>query len=353
MCKKDLYYDKLNSNQLKIIDKYTDKDTDKSKELCTQIIMQKLYKLYDCKTCQKGFSYPRKQYKQCIQINKNEEIEACNFVGLSIDVLIGLLYLLNKHSNACSTITTNFIKNNELCSYLSVVGFETNTKCEFMNFEIVWIYKKLFFSENFVDNFKKCVDNKKIRFVIIPLGIEIQEGSHANYIIFDKQTYELERFEPYGAHSPSNYDYNEHLLDSILSFKFNEIYNNIKYISPEKYLPKISFQYLDVYEKKTKKIGDPGGFCALWAIWYTDMRLSHPDWDRKVLAEKLLKEIRMEGLSYKNLVRNYSQNITKVRDDIFRDVGININNWINDEYSEVQYNQIIDRIRKLMIGEKN
>ena len=70
-----------------------------------------------------------------------------------------------------------------------------------------------------------------------------------------------------GAHSPSNYDYNENLLDSLLSFKFNEIYNNITYVSPIKYLPKIGFQYIDVYEKK-KNIGDPGGFCSLWAIWY-------------------------------------------------------------------------------------
>ena len=66
-----------------------------------------------------------------------------------------------------------------------------------------------------------------------------------------------------------------------------------------------------MYERKTKKIGDPGGFCALWSIWYTDMRLTYPDYDRKILADKLLKDIRSEGLSFKNLIRNYSLNITK------------------------------------------
>ena len=353
ICNKELHYDKLDKKELKIMNKYISK-LNKKEELCYQIITNKLYDIYEtcefcekCSNCANYSSYPIKQGGKCIKIEQYEQIEMCHFVGLSIDVLIGLLYLLNKHSNACSTLTTNFIKNDDLCSYLSVMGFETNTKCEFMNFEIVWIYKKLFFSENFETNFKKCIDNKKIRFVIIPLGIEIPEGSHANYIIFDKQTYELERFEPYGSNSPSNYDYNEHLLDSILSFKFNEIYN-IKYISPSKYLPKISFQYLDVYERKTKKIGDPGGFCALWSIWYTDMRLTYPDYDRKILADKLLKDIRSEGLSFKNLIRNYSLNITNVRDDIFKAADLNINNWMNDEYTEEQYKIVIDKITDML-----
>lgn len=349
LCKEDIYYDKLNKSDIKIIDKYIDKKFNKKEEICGQIILKKLYENYECESCTKYCSYPIKQGGKCIKISECEYAEMCYFVGLSIDVLIGLLYLLKKHSNACSTLTSNFINNNELCSYLSVVGYDTRNKCEFMNFEIVWIYKKLFFSENFIENFQKCINNKKIRFVIIPLGIEIEEGSHANYIIFDKQTYEIERFEPYGSQSPSNYDYNEHLLDSILSFKFNEINNDIKYISPMKYLPKISFQYLDVYERKTKKIGDPGGFCALWSIWYTDMRLTYPDYDRKILANKLLKEIRMEGISFKNLIRNYSSNITNVRDEIFKKAGITINNWINDEYSEEQYNVIIESIKHMLV----
>ena len=29
------------------------------------------------------------------------------------------------------------------------------------------------------------MSNNKIRFIIIPLGIELENGSHANYLIFD------------------------------------------------------------------------------------------------------------------------------------------------------------------------
>lgn len=347
-CTKPLYYDSLDNKEKQIMAKYK---LNKKEELCGQIIMKKLHDLYKCKgtssTCTKNCSYPIKYGSKCIKIHKYEHTETCNFVGVSIDILIGLIFLLNKHSNACSTLTTNFIKNDQLCSYLSVLGFEINKKCEFMNFEIIWIYKKLFFSDNFTENFKRCVNNNKIRFVIIPLGIEIKEGGHANYIIFDKESFSVERFEPYGAHSPSNYDYNENLLDSLLSFKFNEIYNNITYVSPIKYLPKIGFQYIDVYEKKNN-IGDPGGFCSLWAIWYVDMRLTHPDYDRKNLANKLLQEVRRTGISFKNLIRNYSVNVTSIRDEIFAKSNITINNWINDEYTLEEYDNIINNIIKLL-----
>lgn len=346
LCGKEIHYNKLDQHEKKIINNMPYK-INKKEEICNQIITKKLYDIYECKTCT-NCSYPLKKGGKCLKIPHNPNTETCLFVGISIDILVGLLYLLNKHSFACSTLTKNFIKNDELLTYIKVMGFETNTKYEFTNFEIVWTYKKIFFSENFVNNFKKCVNNKKVRFVIIPLGIEIQEGSHANYVIFDKNTFEVERFEPYGSNSPSNYDYNERMLDSILSFKFNEIYDNITYISPTKFLPKIGFQYVDVYEKKTKKLGDPGGFCAVWSIWYTDMRLTYPDYDRKKLVTKLLKEIRTESISFKNLIRDYSLNITHVRDKLFAEAHITINNWINEEYNDDQYRIIINGIIKML-----
>jgi hypothetical protein len=192
------------------------------------------------------------------------------------------------------------------------------------------------------------LSSSKIRFIIIPLGIELEEGSHANYLIFDKKTYELERFEPYGSSSPYKFNYNSKLLDSVLNFKFNEIDISIKYVSPDKYLPKIGFQYFDVYEAKTQKIGDPGGFCALWSIWYADMRLSYPDIDRVSLVNKLLKEIKRNNISFKDLIRNYSVNITNIRDTIFKKVGITINEWINDQISKNQFDLIIAEITSLL-----
>lgn len=66
------------------------------------------------------------------------------------------------------------------------------------------------------------------------------------------------------------------------------------YITPESYMPKISFQYFDVVENSTSKIGDPNGFCALWAIWYTDYRITYADVDRKKLIKQIFKYIKIK-----------------------------------------------------------
>lgn len=349
LCNKELFYDKLNDNELKIITKYIKKNDVNNNEICHKIVHDKLNNIYKSQNQKCDYtSYPQKISKKCINIQSISKIEACSFVGVTLDILIGLIYLLQKFNYVCSTIPSNFKINKDLCNYYTNLGIKTNTKCEFFNFEIVWIHKKLFFSENFIQNFNKCLNDIKIRFIIIPLGIEIKEGSHANYLIFDKKTYEMERFEPYGSSSPYKFNYSSKLLDNILSFKFHEINDEIKYISPEIYLPKISFQYFDIYESKTGKIGDPGGFCALWSIWYTEMRLTYPDIPRESLVRKLLKEIKLKNISFKNIIRNYSSNITTIRDDIFKKSDITINDWLNDQYNEEQYTKIIDEISKML-----
>ena len=311
--------------------------------------MNKLYDIYknNNSKCNYG-SYPQKKNKKCSIINEYENTEICTFVGIAIDILFGLIYLLQTHKEACTTMTSNFVVNDDLCQYYANMQIKINSKCEFLNFEIVWIYKKLFFSDRFEENFKKCLDNISVRFIIIPLGIEIKEGNHANYLIFDKKTFELERFEPYGSSSPFKFNYNSKLLDSILTFKFNEIDQKIKYISPSCFLPKIGFQYFDAYESKTQKIGDPNGFCGLWTIWYCDMRLKFPDINRKSLFDKLLKETKIKNLSFKNLIRNYSQNIIAIRDNIFASANITINDWLNDNYTDEQYKKIISKISNLI-----
>jgi hypothetical protein len=348
MCNKELFLDKLTEEEKKNINKYIkNMEFKQDQDVCVSLVNKKLTELYKTRntTCT-NTSTPKKSNKTnkgCISVNANENVEFCSFTGITLDILMGLIYLLKKHSSACTPISDNFVTNKELCTYYKTIGIVTNTRCEFLNFEIVWVYKKLFFSNNFVENFKKCLGSKK-RFIIIPLGIEMKEGGHANYLIYDNNKKEIERFEPYGSSPPYRFNYNSQLLDNILTYKFNEIDNNIKYIKPSTYMPKISFQYLESYESKTKNIGDPGGFCALWSIWYTDMRLSYPDIERTSLVKKLIKEIRMNNVSFKNLIRNYSTNVTNTRDNVFKNVNITINDWLNDKYTDAQLEKLIKQI---------
>lgn len=349
LCTKELYFNELTKEEKKIIEKYI-KDDPNSGDLCAQIVKNKLLNLYSNKniSCD-NTSIPSSVGKKCIALNTSDNVEFCSFTGITLDILIGLIYLLKKYPMTCTTASEKFITNKDLCTYYREMGIASATKCEFLNFEIVWVYKKLFFSENFTENFKKCLNNSKTKFIIVPLGIELKEGSHANYLIYDVNKKEIERFEPYGSSPPYKYNYNPQLLDNILTYKFNEIDKSIKYIKPSSYMPKISFQYLEIFESKSKKLGDPAGFCALWAIWYTDMRLSYPNIDRESLVKKLIKEIRKNNISFKTLIRNYSINIINIRDEIFKKVKLSINDWLNDKYTDEQLDKIVKELTKLLL----
>jgi hypothetical protein len=194
--------------------------------------------------------------------------------------------------------------------------------------------------DSFYDMFKKCISNKK-RFVVIPIGIEMKRGSHANYLIYDSKLNEAERFEPHGSGTPPGLNYNQKLLDDILEKRLETLDPNIKYIRPYDYLPKIGFQLMDATEDSRKKIGDPDGFCALWSLWYVDMRLQHPNVERNKLVNKLMKVIKDNNYSFRDLIRNYGKSIIDLRDNILSKVNIDINDWLNDSYTNEELDQFM------------
>jgi ankyrin repeat protein len=349
ICKKNINYNKLSFEDKKIIDTFSKeyKINKNKNNICYEIINKKIKNMYyneKLKTCEK--SYPIKNKLLCLNLNNDKQLNLCTFTGTTLDVLIGLIYLIKKYNLTCTTLSVNFFDNKELCNFYNSIGLLPNTKCDFLNFELIWIKKKIFFSDNFYLNFKKCIKNTKKRFIIIPLGIELIQGSHANYILYDKNNNELERFEPHGYSIPMGFNYEPTLLDKILEKRFKEIIPNIKYIRPKDYLPKIGFQLLDIYEDNKKKIGDPDGFCALWAIWYIDMRLSYHNLERSKLVKIMIKSIKSQGLSFRNIIRNYSKNIINIRNKIFDKANIDINDWLNDNINDKQADIIKNELVK-------
>ena len=275
--------------------------------------------------------------------NITNDIKFTTYTGSTLDVLIGLVYLLKKYNKSCSTLyENNFNFNSQLLNYYQSIGYTNDMKNHFLNFEISWIDFKLFFPENFKIELKNCL-KKNIRFIIFPLGIEIKNASHANYLIYDKKINEIERFEPNGSSNPIGINYNYNLLDEMLEKKFNQ-YDMI-YISPKKFLPKISFQSIDAYDKKNRKIGDPSGFCALWSMWYTDNRLFYSDINRKDLVNLLLIKFKMNNISFKNLIRNYSKYVINIRDNLLLKNDMEINDWINLKFSDKQLKNFINSIK--------
>jgi len=222
-----------------------------------------------------------------------------------------------------------------------------STRGEFLNFEVIWVNQKLYITEDFFERIDDC--KRKAEFIIIPLGIELNNGSHANYIIYDVLNKTVERFEPHGSSTPAGLNYSPALLDEILEARFKTINDDIKYYAPSKFLPKIGFQLMDIFESNRKKIGDPGGFCALWSIWYVDMRIKYKNLPPDELVKILIRSIKTQNISVRNMIRNYAINIIKIRDDILSNVGIDINDWLNDTYTDDQIGGVIAQIQN-MIG---
>ncbi|ARF11115.1 ankyrin repeat protein [Hokovirus HKV1] len=320
--------------------------------LCLNIIKNTILKYYDEYKKTKSIlkSYPTKKEEPFKVETCNYQVSFCTYTGTTLDVLIGLIYILKKYNETISTVDDNFMENRKLCDYYKSIGIEPNTRCEFLNFEMIWINNNLHLAQNFVKNFKEALDNKNKRFIIVPLGIELSNGSHSNFMIYDKKINEIERFEPHGSSHPVSFDYNPTILDDIITKTFKNINKNIKYISPSEFEPKIGFQYLESVEKCNKNIGDPGGFCAVWALWYVEQRIKFADLDRKLLIKKFIKYIKIQGESFRNIIRNYSYNITELRDKYFKEINLTINQWLNDQYNDETMNKLIKKLGSEIIN---
>jgi ankyrin repeat protein len=278
-------------------------------------------------------------------INYNIEngivLDICYYTGSSIDILFGILFLYNKFKNIKLEIIIDYplITNNELIKYYNLLGINANLKSNFSNFEIIWSYQKLFFPTFFDEEIKKKI--KTSNYIVIPVGIEISIGAHANILFWDIKNKTIERFEPNGAYQPKDFNYNYNLLDLQLQNKFKSFDANIKYIQPNDYLPIIGFQILEnVNDDKCKRIGDPNGFCGVWCIWWIYKKLEFININSSTLANNLIKEIKYNNLSFKNIIRNFSGNITNLRDLYLKKYKLDINKLISDDFDKNIINKI-------------
>ena len=272
-------------------------------------------------------------------------VNTCYYTGNNLDTAFGLSWLKMKFNNIKFILSYPLTINNKLEKYYKKMGVYYNWKIDFSNIQIMWSYQKLIFPSNFnqiINNF----DYSEVDFVIIPLGIDISNKenlSHANILIWDVKKNIIERFEPHGAYHPINFNYNSKLLDKLLENKFKQIDQKLKYRSPQEYLPVIGFEILENLEDdKCKRLGDPNGFCGLWCIWWCNQKLLYPNLSSEKLANYLIKRLKMDKKKFKNVIRNFSKNITDLRNNYLEKYSIDINDWIVNKYDQ----EIIDNLEK-------
>jgi ankyrin repeat protein len=278
-----------------------------------------------------------------LKLDNSIFVNTCFYTGIPLDILFGILYLNQTFSKDGFSLILDYplTINKPLENYYQKLGQDYPFKLEFSNCEIIWSFQKIFFPSYFDDEFEKVIKDNDVKYITIPLGIELSNGSHANIIYINKKSKTIERFEPNGSHQPAGLNYNPELLDSLLMNKFNKY--EYKYFKPSDFLPSIGFQILEnIEENKCKRLGDPNGFCGVWCIWWVYHRIKNNKLDNITLVQLLIKNIKLENKSFKNLIRNFSYYITEFRDKTLKKFNIDINDWMVNSVEK----SVIDSIEK-------
>ena len=274
----------------------------------------------------------------------------CYYTGFPIDILFGILVLIRDFSSLGVVLSHPLTVNTKLQEYYEKIGTDYPYKLEFCNIEIIWSYQKLFYPSYFDSVLQENIKNYD--YIVIPIGIELSTGAHANIIFIDKKNKTIERFEPNGASSPIGFNYNPELLDTLLKNKFASFFEDYKYYKPSEFLPLIGFQMLENIESnRCKRIGDPNGFCGVWSTWWVYQRmLNIENIEMKVnnIAFELIKFIKLDNLKFKNIIRNFSSKITELRDAYLEKYKLDINDWVVGNYTEENISNLEKDIFRLL-----
>lgn len=273
-----------------------------------------------------------------IKLDTGVAVDNCFYTGATIDIIFGLLFLKNKFNKdkLGFLLEEPLSKNEKMESYWNEVGIDVRNKLFFVNSCINWTYQKLYLHPNFNNIINKLIKSK-VRYIIIPINIE-QEKSHANILFWDVEKNLVERFEPNGKNNPIAY--NPNLLDTLIHNKLKFFVDKINYFRPSDYLPTIGVQILETLESDKCKIGDPNGFCAIWCTWWIYQKLTYQKSNSKDLIEKIIRKIKLDNLSFKEIIRNFSVNVTKLRDSYLKKINLDINDWTNENFTSNQINKL-------------
>lgn len=325
----DSYYNILLQNKSKLVLEWEIKCADKkdSELICKQKINDIIFN--------EKRSVPHIKNNIKLNIDNGIFVNFCYYTGSTIDIICGMIFLYTKFSKLNFNIILNegLTKHDVLIKYYESIGIDDKFKLGLINFEIIWCFQKIIYPTNFDETIKKLL--KTAKYISIPIGIETSVGSHANILLWDVKNKIIERFEPYGKYHPKELNYNPKILDMLLFNKFKLFDENIKYLTPQDFLPIVGFQILEISENnKCKRIGDPNGFCGVWCTWWVYQRMSNPNILPSILAIELIKQIKLDNYNFKTVIRNFSSHITIMRDNILKSNNIDINDWITSNYKQ-------------------
>ena len=271
--------------------------------------------------------------------NKYEYTHSNKFQARFTDIAIFFDYLRNKYSNIYIPVYDG--KYDSKMVNEDII-FPDKLLYKYNNFPwlLVWNNKNNYFIH---PKLKMLIKKNKDKYDlgILLLSLRLPNGGlHATLVIYDFKRNVIERFDPYG---------NTTLLDRDIDiiFKKELIYGkNVKYCDTSCYFPVAGFQTISNEENMyNQKMGDFGGYCLAWCLWYIEHRLKNLKANPKMLVRKTLNKLMEMKLKPDEYIRNYANHINTVRVDYMKKIGIpeNItsNELMPDNYIQLLQNNII------------
>jgi len=149
---------------------------------------------------------------------------------------------------------------------------------------------------------RRCLRIDSIRFVFMALNIYLlyeSHGSHANMMIFDKNTKRVYRFDPTGTVG-TDYEGFERMAVKLISTVDPD--GRWEYVDSTSWCPRYAFQSLEETRKGR-------GFCAFWTLWFMEVMLKNPDVDVADIHRMAQSAIMTYDPSFSSFIRRYTQSL--------------------------------------------
>jgi hypothetical protein len=129
----------------------------------------------------------------------------------------------------------------------------------------------------------KAQENSK-RFLIEFITLESETDAHSNVLIYDKKNHILEIYDPNGTTKQFS---NQFLLYECIFEFFRRIFKNdiITFITNKK----------GIQTNGKAHSSGSDGFCAMWTLLYTELRITFPDYEPAELQEIMSQETEKIG----------------------------------------------------------
>lgn len=310
-------------------------------EECDRKIRELIIKSIDDTTRKCEFrTYPiHENSVKCISMELDKEVAGYQLQGYAFDALCNWIYAKKKFHNLGIPYKKMTIDDNFGCSASGKITMDNDCPLskQLYEYSLIWIPPILHVNPKVRDLIVDHLNDSKIEYFVLNIYMKLSRGGHANAIMYTRKNNEIERYDPNGAGTDKQ-------LDAKLKFYFKKIIPDATYLAPEDYMTHVGPQSVEGSEMKQDYIGDPGGFCLSWIGWYVDMRLTYPQISRKKITNTLIYQSNNSLATFREIIRNYSIKIGKIRDEILKLAGMSMNKLYNDDYSDIEQSKFIDAL---------